>query len=133
MGWWTRLRDLPLKPYDFVVFLLAAVVIVAFTVLAVERGGPPVTVEIRSDRGDHVYPLAENRVIVVPGPLGDTILEIRDGAVRFVDSPCRDKICVAAGELSATGQWAACLPNRVFATVTGAPVPDEGGVDASTF
>ncbi|TVR67242.1 MAG: NusG domain II-containing protein [Spirochaetaceae bacterium] len=133
MAWWARLRDLPLKPYDFLVLLVAAGVIVAFSLLALERSGPPVTVEIRSDRGDRVYALAEDRTITVSGPLGDTILEIRDGAVRFVDSPCRDRICVAAGELSATGQWAACLPNRVFATVTGAPIPGAEGVDASTF
>lgn len=133
MRWWTRLWSLPLRPYDFLVFLVAAAVILAFSFLAIERGGPPSMVEIRSDDGDRVYTLGEDRVITVPGPLGDTILEVRDGTVRFVDSPCRDRICVAAGELVATGQWAACLPNRVFATVTGAPVPSEGGVDASTF
>ena len=133
MAWWARLRDLPLKPYDFLVLLVAAGVIAAFSLLALERSGPPVTVEIRSDRGDRVYALAEDRTITVSGPLGETILEIQDGAVRFVDSPCRDRICVAAGELAATGQWAACLPNRVFATVTGAPIPATDGVDASTF
>lgn len=132
MGW-PRLRDLPLKPYDFLVFLVAVLVIAAFSILAYERSGPPTTVEIRSDRGDQVYPLNEDRTITVPGPLGDTILEIRGGAVRFVESPCRDKICIAAGFLSETGQWAACLPNRVFATVSGAPIADTGGVDASTF
>lgn len=133
MGWWTRLRDLPLKPYDFLVFFVSALVILAFSLLAVERSGPPVTVEIRSDGGALLYALGEDREIRVPGPLGDTILEIRDGAVWFVDSPCRDRICVAAGELTVTGQWAACLPNRVFATVTGAPITSPEGVDASTF
>ncbi len=130
---WPRLRDLPLRPYDYAVFLVAILVIVAFSLLAYDRSGPPETVEIRSDGGDRVYSLQENRVITVPGPLGDTILEIRDGAVFFVESPCRDKICIAAGELTATGEWAACLPNRVFATVTGVPIAAEDGVDASTF
>lgn len=131
MGW-PRLRDLPLKPYDFVVFLVAILVVLAFSVLAIDRGGPPSTVEIRSTDGDRVYSLSEDRVITVSGPLGDTILEVSQGTVRFVASPCRDQICVAAGELRETGQWAACLPNRVFVTVTGAG-DAEDGVDASTF
>lgn len=128
-----RLSDVPLKPYDFVVFLVAIGVIVAFSLLAVERSGPPTTVEIRSDEGDRIYSLTEDRIITAAGPLGDTILEITDGAVRFVESPCRDKICIAAGFLAETGQWTACLPNRVFATVTGAPSDATEGVDASTF
>lgn len=131
---WRSFRDIPLKPYDYVVFAVAILVIVAFSVLAVEQSGPPTTVEIRSDDGDRLYSLSEDRTISVPGPLGDTVLEIRDGAVRFLESPCRDKICIAAGFLDRTGQWAACLPNRVFATVTGTPTAaDPDGVDASTF
>lgn len=133
MGWWTRLRELPLKPYDFLVFLVAAAVIAAFSQLAFGHGGAPRVVEIRSDRGDRVYSLTEDRTIVVAGPLGDTILEIRDGAVRFVESPCRDKICIAADFLRETGQWAACLPNRVFATVSGEPPDDDDRIDAGTF
>lgn len=128
---WPRVH---LKPYDYVVIAVALLVIVAFSRLAVDRGGPAALVEIRSDQGDLVYALNEDRVIVVPGPLGDTILEIENGTVRFVDSPCRDKICVAAGALSASGQWAACLPNRVFVTVSAAArdesLPD---IDGATF
>ena len=133
MGWWARLRKLPLKPYDFLVFLVAAAVIAAFSQLAFGRGGAPTVVEIRSDQDDRVYSLTEDRTIAVAGPLGDTILEIRDGSVRFVESPCRDKICIAAGFLGETGQWAACLPNRVFMTVSGESPDEDDGIDAGTF
>jgi hypothetical protein len=133
VGWWVRLRELPLKPYDFLVFLVAAAVIAAFSQLAFSHGGVPTVVEIRSDQDDRVYSLTEDRVIAVAGPLGDTIVEIRDGAVRFVESPCRDKICIAAGFLNETGQWAACLPNRVFVTVSGDRPDKDDGVDAATF
>ena len=131
-GWRRFLRDHPIKPYDYVVFAVAASIIVAFTVFAVERGGPATTVEVRSDEGDFVYALDQDRVLSFSGPLGETVVHIQDGTVRFVSSPCRDKICIAAGALTEGGQWAACLPNRVFVTITGdGATPTD--VDATAF
>lgn len=130
---WLRLVRL-LRPGDLLIFAVAAAVVTGFVVFAADRGGVPATVEIRSLQGDLVYPLAQDREILVPGPLGETLVEIRDGQVRFVSSPCRDKICVYASFLSRRGQWAACLPNGVFVTITGEDATGDGpGVDASTF
>lgn len=127
------LRNLKLRPYDVVVFVVAAAVIVAFSVFAVGQGGPASTVEVKSDAGTFVYSLEEERELFFTGPLGDTVVEIGNGSVRFTESPCRDKICIAAGELTEAGQWAACLPNRVFISVTGDPAADGSGVDATAF
>lgn len=45
--------------------------------------------------------------------VGYTIhLEVQDGRVRFVDSPCPDHLCEGFGWLSQEGDWAACLPAR---------------------
>ena len=45
---------------------------------------------------------------------------ICDGkSVYFDSSDCPDKVCVNTGALSKDGEWAACLPNRVFLKVTG--------------
>lgn len=108
--------------------------VAGFLVFATDRGGAPATVEIRSFQGDLVYPLSQDREILVPGPLGETLVEIKDEQVRFVSSPCRDKICVYASFLSRRGQWAACLPNGVFVTITGEDAAGDGpAVDASTF
>lgn len=120
-----------LKPYDWVVFVVAILVVVAFSLLALDRTGTASSVLVRTDEGDFIYPLDRDATFEVDGPLGVSIIEIADGSVRFVDSPCRDRICVAAGELSEAGQWAACLPNRVFVSVTGDT--GEREVDASTF
>lgn len=40
-------------------------------------------------------------------------------SVYFESSDCPDKVCVATGVLSKSGEWAACLPNRVFLKVVG--------------
>ncbi len=51
--------------------------------------------------------------LTVDGPLGQTVLEVAEGRVRFLSSPCRGQLCVHAGWLSQGGAFAACLPNGV--------------------
>ncbi len=53
-------------------------------------------------------------------------LEVKDGAVRFVDSVCPDHDCEGFGWLRSEGDWAACLPAGVVVYIEqeGAP-PDE--------
>lgn len=44
-------------------------------------------------------------------------IEIKDGAARFVDSPCPDHICEGFGWLSNEDQTATCLPARAVLTI----------------
>ena len=44
-------------------------------------------------------------------------IEVKDGAARFVDSPCPDHICEGYGWLSAEDQSATCLPARAVLTI----------------
>ena len=37
-------------------------------------------------------------------------LEVKDGAIRFTNSPCPDHNCEGFGWLRNEGDWAACLP-----------------------
>lgn len=120
------------RPLDFVVFVVAAGVITAFSLVSLDRGGPGTTVEIHTDQGRFVYALDQDADLSFSGPIGESIVHIHDGSVRFISSPCRDKICVAAGALTEAGQWAACLPNRVFVTVLGES-DDPDAVDATAF
>jgi hypothetical protein len=57
--------------------------------------------------------LQSNRQISVQGHLGESRIEIMDGRIRFIDSPCRGKYCIQAGWLSKNGDFIACLPNHV--------------------
>lgn len=36
-----------------------------------------------------------------------------DGAIRFEESDCPDKVCIHAGYLNMVGESAACLPNGI--------------------
>ena len=65
--------------------------------------------------------LFENRTIAAPGPLGKTLVEIRDGQAHVVASPCANKLCVNAGSIALTGHIIACIPNKVVVRITGGP------------
>ena len=52
-------------------------------------------------------------------------IEVKDGAVAFIESDCPTHACIKTGWLRVPGATAACLPNRISITVTG-----ESGVDA---
>ena len=38
----------------------------------------------------------------------------KDGSIAFLESDCPDKICVKSGKLHRAGEYAACIPNRVY-------------------
>ena len=44
-------------------------------------------------------------------------VEIRDGAARFIDSPCPDHVCEGYGWLTLEDQTATCLPARAVLTI----------------
>ncbi len=119
-----------LNPFDYVALVIAVAVVVGFVVLAYGSTEAGSQIRIQGETRDYIYELATDREVEIPGPLGDTLIEIRAGEVRVVSSPCRDDICVAAGWVSQSGQWIACLPNRVFVRVEHA---EEADVDAQTF
>jgi hypothetical protein len=91
----------------------------------------PRAVTVTSAEGEAVYALSEDQEIRVAGPLGETVIRIEDGMVRVIESPCRDKLCVLAGELSEPGDWTACLPNGVMVRVSGSSV--DGEVDETSY
>lgn len=47
------------------------------------------------------------------------LFEVRDGAIRFMESDCPGQECVHAGFLKRPGSSMACLPNRISVTVQG--------------
>lgn len=105
---------------DTLVILLAAALLPVLYWQLWSPRGTALEIEIRSPHAPPLRaPLAENRRIVLHGPLGDSVVEIREGQVRFVSSPCQGKQCIHFGWLRTPGETAACLPNRVTVRVLG--------------
>lgn len=63
--------------------------------------------------------LAADQQFAVAGDLGQSTLEVKQGKVRFVDSPCRAKVCIHAGWIHSSGQILACVPNGVLVELGG--------------
>lgn len=74
------------------------------------------------------FSLSENRTVKVPGPLGISIVEIKNDKVRMFSSPCPDKLCVREGYISKPGQMIVCVPNRVILKIEG-----RANLDALTY
>jgi hypothetical protein len=63
--------------------------------------------------------LYQTQYLDVPGPLGISKLEVEDGKIRFVQSPCDTKQCIHQGWIKHGGEVAACLPNEVTVQILG--------------
>ena len=120
------------KALDIAIFVFALLLtgLISLQVYARGRGTPEITIEAagvpaagregaEATEQQWIYPLDAEATVRVPGPLGETVVEIKDGAVRVVSSPCPEKICIKTGRISKPGQWIACLPNRVFISIRG--------------
>jgi len=108
-----------LRPLDFVIAIAATAAVVFAAASAYGPGGGQAEAVLKGRDGEWLYPLSVDRDLRIAGPLGDTLVEIKDKTVRIVDSPCPNKTCIAAGAIGKPGQWLACLPNQVFVSVEG--------------
>lgn len=122
-----------LKLLDYIIPALSAGMAI-FCAVAVYGGGIGTSlVYIQSEAGEEVYPLDEGRTVGVEGPIGTTFVEIDEGgSAAVVESPCPNDLCVHTGELIHRGDWAACMPNKVFVRIDGGP-EDEEDVDSAAY
>ena len=121
----------PLKAFDVPVILLAAALTLIVGGAAYKKGSSSSRVIIRGPDRSWIFPLNSEEQVLVSGSAGETLVEIRNGRAAIVSSPCSAQTCVAAGELQKNGQWAACLPNKVFLLIEGAE--DTDAVDAAAY
>lgn len=102
---------------------LAAVLLAAAVAFLVwgRRGGAGHTALLQyGDDGQELeIPLDQDRRYDIDTGYYTIHLEVRDGGIAFVDSPCPDHTCEGFGVLRSQGDWAACLPARASLTVTG--------------
>jgi len=85
-----------------------------FLIKAFIPEGHAVVIEA-DNRPVYLLPLDKDRIVRVEGPLGKTIVEIKDNRVRIQDSPCHNKLCVHQGWIKKGSL--VCLPNRVVVTI----------------
>jgi hypothetical protein len=122
-------KKVPLRPFDLVVLAFSLALIFFAGASLYAKPSAALRVLIQAPGESWVFPAAAEELVSVPGPLGDTVVEIRGGRARVLSSPCENQTCVAAGHINARGQWVACLPNGVFVAIEGKDAP----VDAAAW
>lgn len=121
-----------LKPLDFI-FIAAVLLFSLFLIFSLRKGSAlkKTYAVVKSSSEEYILPLEKDCELTVHGKIGDSVVEVKDSAVRFKHSPCPNKTCVHQGFISKNGEWAACLPNDVFILIEGKTSKDSP--DANTF
>ncbi|HPW67954.1 MAG: NusG domain II-containing protein [Desulfomonilia bacterium] len=110
-----------LKPFDLA--LIAALVFLAGSWWALGFSGSrdPAWVQVYTAQGLYrEVPLGEDGDVRVPGPLGESLVEICSGEASMVWSPCPNKLCMHMGAASRPGDSIVCVPNRVSVVIRSA-------------
>ena len=66
-----------------------------------------------ADEKRYIIDLFDEKVMSVDGVQGVSKLEIVDGKIRFIESPCNTHFCIRSGWLNQTIGLIACLPNGI--------------------
>ena len=116
---------------DKLLFLLLVAASVAGIFISREAlpQGSGVIIEVNG-RPEYTFPLDKDTTVAVPGPAGNTLVEIRKGKVRVKEASCPNKLCEKQGWV--TKGVIVCLPNHIVITVGGKTDTDPKGVDAVT-
>lgn len=82
--------------------------------------------QLQIRQGDAIigtYDVNQDRELHLHGPIGDSLISIKQGKVRFKQAPCTNQYCVHQGWLSKAGQVAICLPNQISLQLIGKEKP----------
>ncbi len=63
------------------------------------------------------YPLDRDRIIRAVGPVGTTVIQIKNGQAAIIQAPCAHKLCQKMGPIPSRGRAMICIPNRIVVEI----------------
>lgn len=63
------------------------------------------------------FPLSKDRVVELPGLLGNNVLTIQDGKAHMSAAVCPDKICMDFGEIHYNTEMIVCRPGSIVVII----------------
>ena len=112
-----RIQSKKIPVIDLVVIFIFLGIFILFSICIFrDKNGVPL-LYITTPEGEYIYQLNTDRIIKAKGLLGYSKIEIKNGAARFLESPCPNGNCINSGKVRKNAQWAACLPNDIFIRV----------------
>lgn len=112
------------KKWDAAVIAVALAAALIFSLWSHrERGNPVAVITV----GGEVFETVElssvtDRITLNPDTDPDVVIVAENGEIWFENAGCEDRLCVAAGKLSKSGDTAVCLPAKTVITVEGSEV-----------
>lgn len=126
-------QPVKIKFFDGIIIACTLIFILGSALMIYIPGGSETAFIIEAPGRSWTYPAHAETILHVEGVIGVSMVEIRNGSIRIVSSPCDNQTCVAAGSISRSGQWLACLPNQVFIHVEGKDQHDDNTIDGATW
>ncbi len=117
----TDIRALDIVP---AVLVLALAAILFF--VGTSGGSRSGNVAVRTDDGESVYSLSEEKTVEIRSAGHTLILEISGGKASITSSDCPDKVCVHTAAITKDGGTIVCVPARVIIRAEGG---DGGEID----
>lgn len=108
------------RPGDWLVLAAGAAAVALLALRFWHGSGEADRVVVRS--GGKVFAeltLSGQQTVTVPGPLGETLVEVDQHRARVARDPSPRQYCVQQGWLSRPGEVAICLPNQVSIELAG--------------
>jgi len=68
---------------------------------------------VQTEKEIFYFYLDQKKEVKIKGESGFTTIKIDNGKFSFVDSPCKNKLCIHIGEVSISNFPIICLPNKV--------------------
>lgn len=118
-----------LTPFDRKLLIVVIVGIAFSFLLPLSQGSGARVVVSSGDKIVFIAPLDQPRTVSLEGPLGFTELDIHDGKVKVLSSPCPNKTCIRMGEARHAGDLIACVPNRLIIRIEGDNIEDKPDYD----
>jgi hypothetical protein len=107
--------------------LFAGLLLWSFSWIGRSRGSE-VLIESRGRQYARAY-LATPALYEVPGLIGITTIEVKEGTACVLSSPCPEKRCVHSGRIRRRGAMIICVPNQVVVRIAG---EERGALDMVT-
>jgi len=63
------------------------------------------------------YSLSEDRIVEIPGRIGNNVLTIENGSARMSSAVCPDKICMDFGEIHYNTEMIVCRPGSIVVII----------------
>ena len=112
------IKSLKIGDFLIVTLLLAgAVAWIAFGMTPSITGSTAI-VEVSGEQIQELH-LGHEDYITVRGTLGPVLIGIDGSGIRILDSRCPHGLCKRMGPIQKSGDWIACIPNKLVIRIQG--------------